>query len=180
MWSDPATWGGSVPGPGQVATVSGLVVLDVDAVVGGVVVEPGAQLVFTPGRSVTLTSTGNVTVRGTLTMRPATAQAVHRILFSGVQEAAFVGGGVEPLASDVGLWIMDPGVLDVAGSPKRAWTRAGATVAAGATTVRLTEDPDGWLVGDEVAVDPHPAPVGRRPPRRVRPGDHHRGSTAAP
>src|SRR5689334_12883414 len=59
-WSDPTTWGGQVPGAGSVATVTGVVTLDQDVTVGGVVIAPGAQLVFDPTTSVTLTTTGNV------------------------------------------------------------------------------------------------------------------------
>jgi hypothetical protein len=151
-WSDPATWGGAVPGPGQMATVSGVVVLDADVTVGGVTIQPGAQLVFDPQRSVTLTSTGNVVDQGTLTMRPAGPATTHRIVFSGVDESAFVGGGTTPLATDVGLWVMDDGVLDVAGSPKTAWIRAAGALAAGATTVQLEAAPTGWRVGDDVVL----------------------------
>jgi hypothetical protein len=160
-WSDPTTWGGQVPGPGSVATVTGQVTLDQDVTVGGVVIAPGAQLVFDPTKSVTLTTTGNVENQGTLTMRPSSAAFVHTILFSGVNEAAFVGGGMAVLGTDVGLWVMGNGVLDIAGTAKRAWTRSAKAVAKGATTISLAQPPTGWQVGDEVTLTPTLPPTAR-------------------
>jgi hypothetical protein len=153
-WSDPATWGGRVPGPGRQAVVRGTVLLDVDARVKGVVVRRGAALIFPPGTDRTLTSTANVVLHGTLRMRPSGPRIVHRLLFAGIDEGRFRGGGEDVLASDVGLWVRPRGMLDLVGSPKRAWTRAEGSLASGATTIQLQHAPDGWRVGDEVAVVP--------------------------
>lgn len=158
-WSDPATWGGQVPGPGDVATISTAVTLDVDTQVAGVVVDSGGELIFDPAASVKLSSTGNVTVRGTLTMRPASAAVFHRLVFLGVDESAFVGGGMDPLATDVGLWVVDDGRLDVVGTSKTPWARVSGSAAAGATTLRLDRVPSGWAVGDRLAVTPTSAPT---------------------
>ena len=77
----------------------------------------------------------NVVVEGTLRMRPGAT-----LRFVGVNEQAFVGDGMEPLATDVGLWVMGDGVLDVQGTPKVAWNRSGT---------------DGsWLAGDELVLAP--------------------------
>jgi hypothetical protein len=77
----------------------------------------------------------NVVVEGTLRMRPGAT-----LRFVGVNELAFVGGGMEPLATDVGLWVMGDGVLDAQGTPKVAWNRSGS---------------DGsWLAGDELVLAP--------------------------
>jgi hypothetical protein len=153
-WSDPQTWGGRVPGPRDVAVISKKVILDVNAQVAGVIVKPGAQLVYHPRRSVTLRSTGNVVIRGRLAMRPETPSPVHRLIFLNVKENRFTGGGMNVLASDVGLWVMHHGTLDIAGSPKLAWTRVAIPVPAGATTIELAEDPIGWRVGDRLAITP--------------------------
>jgi hypothetical protein len=161
-WSDPATWGGTLPGPTSVATVSGVVTLDRSVNVGGIVIAPGAQLIFDPAASITLTTTGNIHNQGTLTMRPSSAAVVHQIVFSGVNEAAFVGGGMSVLGTDVGLWTMGDGVLDIGGTPKRAWTRSSRAVTAGATTLILAEAPTGWVVGDEVALTPTVPPTASR------------------
>lgn len=151
-WHDPATWGGRVPGPGDQVTLSSSVVLDADAVVDGLVVDPGGALIFDSASSVGLQSTANVVVKGAISMRPS-GLAVHRLSFTGVNEGAFVGGGMDVLASDVGLWVMEDGVLDVQGASKTAWTRANESLDAGATSLTV-QSASGWQVGDELVLTP--------------------------
>ena len=100
-WSDVASWGGAVPGPNDVATVSGSVVLDVSARVAGVIIEPGGALIFEPTNSVALESSGNVVVKGLLTMRPSTS-AVHRLVYVDVDEAALARANPWSLRSALG------------------------------------------------------------------------------
>lgn len=157
-WHDTDAWGGSIPGIGDTAVISGRVTLRSDAHVAGVVIEPGGHLIFMPNSSVTLESAGNVVVRGRLTMRPAHWRHVHRLLFPRVDESTFVGGGMDVLDSDVGLWVMGDGVLDLVGSTKMAWTRASGGVPAGATSVELQQDPLEWDVGDEIVITPTVGP----------------------
>lgn len=159
-WSDPATWGGSVPGPDDVATISTDVVLDSDASVAGVEVEPGGSLTFQPDASVTLRSTANVVILGTLVMRPRPTSH-HQLVFDGVQEASFVGGGMDVVEGDVGLWVMGAGRLDLAGSAKTAWARLAGDGAAGATELQLDRSPAGWAVGDRITVVPTSPPAAR-------------------
>jgi hypothetical protein len=68
----------------------------------------------------TYESAANVIVRGTLVMR-----AGDIMRFTGINESNYVGGGLDPIASDVGLWVMGDGVLDVQGTPKAGWNRTG-------------------------------------------------------
>lgn len=157
-WSDPQTWGGSVPGPEDVAVVSKDVLLDVGARVAGVVIERGASLTFDPGRNLTLRTSGNVVVMGRLTMRPASPRKRHRLVFLDVDETQFVGEGMEVLETDVGVWVMGRGILDIAGTPKRAWTRTIAGIPAGATKIELRNDPVGWRVGDLLVLTPTISP----------------------
>jgi hypothetical protein len=158
--SDPSVAVSTSPrGPGAAPTndvlvVRGKMVLRNSRSVAGVVIEPGGELTFHPGRDVTLRSTGNVVVRGRLTMRPRDARTLHRIIFTGVNESEFVGGGMDVLDSDVGLWVMGRGALDIAGSRRRAWTRATGSIGAGDTTIDLEHDPVGWRAGDEIAIAP--------------------------
>jgi G8 domain len=161
-WSDPATWPTGVPGASTVAVVSKPVLLDVDAHVAGVVIEGAGQLVFDPAASRTLESSGNVVVRGRLAMRPGSAALHHQLTFQGVDEARFAGGGMDVLTSDVGLWVVDAGVLDLQGAPRRAWTRVTGAVEAGATRLSLVDDPAGWRAGDELVVTPTLAPDSER------------------
>jgi G8 domain len=158
-WSDPDSWPDGVPGEGDVARVSKTIVLDQDAKVAGVEVGPEGRLVFDPAASRRLESTGNVVVKGQLVMRPASAAVEHRLTFTGVREARFAGGGMEVKGSDVGLWVMDRGTLDLKGASKLSWTRAEGALAAGANRITLRQDPTGWRKGDELVVAPTVAPT---------------------
>lgn len=153
-WHDAVNWtSGSVPGPGDLAIVRGDVVLEGDVTVAGVVVPAGSSLTFAPDSSVRLESTGNVIVEGRLTMRPSAA-ATHVLAFANVVEHAFVGKGLVPIPTDTGLWVVEAGVLDVAGSARRPWARAAGSCPPGTTVVPLVGAPEGWAAGDEVVVTP--------------------------
>ncbi|HEV7762211.1 MAG TPA: hypothetical protein VGO78_24545, partial [Acidimicrobiales bacterium] len=153
-WSDPATWGGKVPGSGDRATVTRPVLLDVDTRVAGVLVEAAGQLVFDPATSHTLTTSANVVVKGVLRMRPA-SPAVHQVLaFVGIDEARFVGGDTHTtMDTDVGLWLVEAGRLDARGASKAAWTHLAAAARPGAGAISV-DDTAGWQVGDEIVVTP--------------------------
>ena len=157
-WSDPDTWPKGVPGRGDVAVVTRRIVLDTEAAVAGVTVEPGGELIFQPSASRTLHSTGNVVVKGRLVMRPASAEVDHLLVFEGVDEGRMVGGGMDVVKADVGLWVMGAGTLDLAGTGRRAWTRLTGAVAAGTTRLTLKDAPTGWRPGDELLVAPTLAP----------------------
>ena len=159
-WSDDATWGGTAPVTGDSIVISAgtTVTLDADASVAGITVKPGGHLSFRTGASTTLTSTKNVLVQGSFTMRPANPSTIHTLRFAGINEGAFVGGGMIPLDTDVGLWVTGSGQADLEGSPKLAWARATGEVAKGATSVTLDTTPSGWTQGDEIVIAPTSAP----------------------
>jgi len=100
----------------------------------------GTTLRFDPNKSTTLELTANLINYGRLEMRPARPDVVHTLRFKDVDESKFVGGGIDPVATDVGLWTMGDGVLDIQGTPKTAWNRTGT-------------DPT-WQSGDELIVTP--------------------------
>jgi len=159
-WSDPDTWGGRLPGDGNVVIAGDTRVrLDLPTTqVAGLTVEPGATLVFDPDRSATLESTANVIVQGHLEMRPSSPEVQQTLRFVGVDEAAFKGGGMDPLAGDTGLWVTGQGQLELIGSTKLAWTRA-KQVKAGAGSLSLDSTPRGWRPGDELVIAPTEAPT---------------------
>ena len=158
LWSDPASWGGAVPGEGDVATVKQPVMLDVDAKVAGVEIEAAGELVFDPTKSHTLTSSANVVVHGALRMRPGAADVHQVISIVGVDEGRYVGGETEvPQDTDVGVWVLHSGVVDLLGAEKTAWTHLGTAAEAGATTIAV-DAADGWQVGDEIVVTATEAP----------------------
>jgi hypothetical protein len=127
--------------------------------VAGVTVEPGGTLRFASTGSPALESTANVVIRGVLQMRPANPAATATLRFAGVDEGAYVGGGMDPIPSDVGLWVVGAGKLDIYGTRKAGWTRTSSAVPRGATSVKLETNPVGWAPGDQLAIAPTEAPV---------------------
>jgi len=87
----------------------------------GYTVAAGDTVTFSPNADTTVTSGGNIIVRGTLIMKPGNGNVDHVIRFSGVNEQGFVGGGLDPVASDVGLWVMGSGRIILEGESKPAW-----------------------------------------------------------
>lgn len=106
----------------------------------GFTVPAGEVWELAPATSTTVESGANVEVQGVLRMRPANADVHHVLRFVGVDETRFEGGGMEPVPTDVGLWVTGAGQLDIAGTPKAGWNRTGT-------------DP-GWRPGDDVRVAP--------------------------
>jgi hypothetical protein len=132
--------------------------ISADAAFAGGRIRAGATLRLDAGTSVTLTFTANVVVDGTLVSRPNPGVR-HTIRFEGVNEAAYVGGGMTPLPTDVGLWVMGAGRLDLAGWEKRSWLRVIGHVGRGATTIQVEEEPVGWQPGDAIVIAPTGPPT---------------------
>jgi len=153
-WSDPETWGGQVPGPRSIAVIERPVLLDVDAEVDGVRITPDGELMFDPSASRSLRTTSNVTVDGALRMMPADAETVHRLSFPGIDESAVVGSHTHtPVPTDIGMWVVGNGEVEIAGTAKTAWTRATGALRAGARRFAVA-DATGWRAGDEIVVTP--------------------------
>jgi len=156
-WSDPAGWGGALPSPGSTVRIADRVVLDVDATVAALLIEPTGSLVFARDRTLTLASAGNVEVRGALALAPGDT-AVHTLRFPAVDERRFKGGGTGVQDTDTGLWVTGSGYLRLDGAAKTAWARAADSLKPGETTIKLSNTPTGWQVGDELAVTPTGTP----------------------
>ncbi|WP_405362529.1 G8 domain-containing protein [Kitasatospora sp. NBC_00085] len=152
-WSDPAGWGGRTPGPQSAVRITDKVLLDTDATVASLLVEPSGTLTFAADRTVTLASAGNVEVRGILALAPDGA-AVHTLRFPAVDEKRFQGDGMKVVDTDVGLWVTGAGYLRLDGAARTAWVRAAGELRAGDTSVTLAAPPAGWQPGDELAVTP--------------------------
>jgi hypothetical protein len=166
-WSDPGTWNTrAVPRATDAVTVTSghTVTFDLGtARVSGAHVEPNAVMAFDAARTASLESSANVVVRGRLAMKPDGAAATHVLRFVDVDEATFTGGGMDPVDTDVGLWVMGAGQLDLAGSAKTGWTRVGTSLPAGAKSASLLPAPDGWRAGDEITIAPTEAPSAGAP-----------------
>jgi len=156
-WSDPAGWGGAVPGPGTTVRITDRVVLDTDASVASLLIEASGSLVFAAEKTITLSSAGNVEVKGSLALAPADP-AVHTLRFPGVDERRFKGGGMTLVDTDTGLWVTGAGYLRLDGAARTAWVRAAGPLKAGDTAITLAAAPTGWRPGDELAVTPTAGP----------------------
>lgn len=111
---------------------------------GGFTIPAGEVWEFDPNVSTTVTVDANVIVEGRLEMKPASADIVHTLKFVGIDETQFVGGDTtEPLATDVGLWVVENGQLDLQGTPRAGWNRTGTDST--------------WRSGDEIRVAPQAA-----------------------
>jgi hypothetical protein len=160
-WSNPATWGGKLPGPSDIPLISSGHIVTYDlttASYAGVSVSSGATLQFDSGNSTTLQSSGNVVVEGKLQMTPSSASVVQTLQFININMSNFVGGGMEVLSTDVGLWVMGSGVLNLVGASKASFTRASGSIAAGTTSVSLGSTPSGWQAGDSITIAPTQSP----------------------
>jgi hypothetical protein len=161
-WSDPSTWGGRVPSQSDTPLIATGHVVKFDlatTTVAGLNINNGGVLEFDSSKSVTLQSNKNIVVQGTLKIRPASIKNIHTLRFIGINEKSFVGGGMDPIASDVGLWVMAAGRLDIVGAEKTPWTRVTDTVSAGSSSFGTTDTPRGWAEGDEVVLVPTSTPA---------------------
>jgi hypothetical protein len=154
-WSNTSTWNtGKLPAATDTVIISANnnVTLDVNSVIAGMKLV--GQLTFDPTKSVTLQSTQNIIVNGILQAKPNDYSIIHLIQFIGINETKMVGGGMDPIATDVGLWVMGTGQLNLEGSYKKPYINAVGAIAAGATSISLIDMPDGWKTNDELVITP--------------------------
>lgn len=156
-WSSPSTWSGNrIPGANdEVAIVAGHDVLYdvVDSKIHGMTVT--GTITFDPNKSVKLDTDANVVVNGQLVMVPKDESVNQTLRFVNVNEAAFVGGGMNVLPTDVGLWVMGDGQLYTKGSQRSGWLRMASAMNSGATSFSLESAPVGWHVGDTISIAPN-------------------------
>ncbi|MFV0526919.1 MAG: hypothetical protein ACK5RL_20750 [Acidimicrobiales bacterium] len=131
---------------------------DAPALTGGFTVPAGEVWEFDPNQSVELAVSGNVVVEGVLRARPASPDLSHVLRFTGVDETRFVGDGMEVLDTDVGIWVVGAGQLDIQGHQRTGWVRLVGGVAAGDTELTLDRAPVNWMVGDTIVVAPTTTP----------------------
>ncbi len=79
---------------------------------------------FDPAQDTTLEVSGNLVIEGTLEMKPNKG-VTHTLRFLAVNEAGMVGGGMQVLESDRGLWVVGSGQLDLHGEETVGWNRTG-------------------------------------------------------
>jgi hypothetical protein len=152
-WSDPATWGGTVPPAGATVVIPAGRTIVLDTILpplNGITIE--GTLAASPDHDIGITA-NYVFVRGGRLQIGSAQQPYLRnatITLTGSSAAenpATAGFGNKVLA------VMG-GTLELHGRPvTRSWTKLNASVGAGARTLTLAESP-GWRVGDQVVITP--------------------------
>jgi hypothetical protein len=87
-------------------------------------------------------------------MIPIDCSVDHLLQFDGIDEDRFIGGGMDVVDSDVGLWVRGSGRLVLDGCPRTPWVRADGDLLRGVTTLRLRQTPSEWHPGDELVIMP--------------------------
>lgn len=126
----------------------------------GFTVPAGETWIFDPEADTTVTVSANVIVLGTLVMQPASGDIEHALIFEGVDEGAFVGGGMDPVDSDVGLWVMGDGQLLIEGEEKVAWAYEYDPDWDGDEVVAAPNTPDDYDTFTPVTSTPEPNDLG--------------------
>lgn len=160
-WSDANTWGGTLPTAADVPLISvgHTIVFDMEeATVAGLIISENSILRFDPAKSATLQSSRNILVQGRLEMQPDTQQVIQTMRFIDVNENNFIGGGMDILENDIGLWVMGEGALDLRGTEKTSWTNAKTGIEQGSTRV-VVDSTKNWLPGDEIVITPTESPA---------------------
>jgi len=133
LWSDPATWGGAVPGPTSPAVIptGKTVILDQDAEVGHVTVN--GVLAFRADRDLHLTASSiRVLDGGILQVGAPTAPYRNRATIT--LKSSNVTEDLDGFGTQM-IGVADGGRLEIHGEQQVSWTRLAATVAAGATDI---------------------------------------------
>lgn len=162
-WSSPETWGGPLPDEHDIVQVLAghIIVFDMaEALVAGLYVKEGAAVIFDPEKTAVMTSTANIVVEGKWQMQPASASTDHVLRFTGIDETRFVGGGMDVINADTGLWVMGKGQLLLEGAHQLAWTRSSGSIEAGTTSILLEEEVN-WRPGDLICIVPTGSPAER-------------------
>ncbi|HVR79952.1 MAG TPA: hypothetical protein VMS99_16360 [Acidimicrobiia bacterium] len=120
----------------------------------GVVIPADESWVLDPEASITLTASGNVEVLGELVMQPSSGDVEHVLRFEDVDEEAFEGGGMDPIGSDVGLWVMGDGQLVLEGEEKTSWSYEYDPAWAGDEVVAAPNTPGDYTSFEPVTATP--------------------------
>ncbi len=181
LWSDPATWGGEIPGPDDIVMIEAgrRIRLDVDAAVAGIMIH--GELSVSDVRDLGLTADWMMAMDGgaflvgtrsdphqsafTLTLAGDPDQPIDWSVAMAEVHAKSpcpLTGGVchcdamADLSNDQGAVLMAMGEgsrieIHAADAAKEDWVRLAATAEPGATRLRL-DRPTGWEIGDRIAI----------------------------
>lgn len=153
-WSNPAVWGGRVPKTGDKVVIPQGIRVEFDASsprLAGLTVM--GELVVPQGARVSLTADFIMVMGPTARLQAGTAAAgfdgQFDLILSGTDTTLNVMGHGAKV-----VMVMDGGTLSLHGQRKRGYSRLDASVAPGARTLLLADEPTAWQVGDEIALAP--------------------------
>jgi hypothetical protein len=150
-WSNPSIWeGGKLPSAADRAIINHPIILNQDATVAGI--EVNAELRLALEKDITLQSSKNIVVNGIMSAFPQSGFN-NTIRFIDVDENKFIGGGHDVLDTDIGLWVMGAGRLDLQGTPKTSWTNEVDGIIGSSNFLEVKESM-GWREGDELMITP--------------------------
>ncbi|RYG30278.1 MAG: hypothetical protein EOO01_36930, partial [Chitinophagaceae bacterium] len=156
--SDPRTWGGVIPSSSASITIKNgdTLVLDGNITMCELIISKGGTLTFDSIKRSTLTLHGNLVNYGSLIRKPSALY--DSIVFEGVNENDFRGGGMEVMDTDKGLWVRGNGMINISGNKKTEWLNLKKAAKAADTSITLNHIPQGWQVGDELSIAPTNSP----------------------
>ena len=152
----PGTIGSTSTGPEEIRVV----LSGEEAHPEGFTVPAGEVWVFDPETDTTVTVGANVIVEGRLEMQPASGDIEHVLRFEGVDVSSFAGGGMDPVATDTGLWVMGDGQLLIEGEEKTAWSYEYDPAWEGDEVVAAPNSPEDYETFETVTDTPAPNELG--------------------
>jgi cell migration-inducing and hyaluronan-binding protein len=146
-WSDPATWGGTVPAAGAdvVIPADKNVLLDMDTPALGSLTINGS-LTFSPAMDLALTSRW-IVVQGTLQVGTESSKRSRRATMTLTGD----GGGDIQGFGDKMIGVLAGGRLELHGESRLAWSKLASTASVGATEISLLQAPN-WRAGDRIVL----------------------------
>ena len=159
-WSNPATWGGSVPGPGQNVTIpAGMTVtLDTDTASLGIlevngVLEFARKDLNLTAHHILVQGSGSRLQIGTEAQKFANRAVITLTGSNPEEQIPTVMGhssGAKGIAAAAG------GTVEIHGLRANAldWTKLNANANLGASSITVADNPSSWRIGDRIAIAP--------------------------
>jgi cell surface hyaluronidase len=150
-WSNPATWGGTVPSPESDVTIEAgkTVILDVSTKVKSLTIN--GTLVCDAKKSQVVFESDWIMVMGAGSkLQCGTAEQPHerrlKIKLVGEPGVDIMGMGNRVLGA------MDGGVIDLHGQDRTSWLKLAETTMAGSSTLTLSDVPNNWRPGHKILI----------------------------
>jgi hypothetical protein len=150
-WSNPATWGGTVPSPESDVTIAAgkTVILDVSTKVKSLTIN-GTLICDTKESQIVFESDWIMVMGAGSKLQCGTAEQPHerrlKIKLVGVQGQDIMGMGTRVLGA------MDGGLIDLHGQDRTSWLKLAETAMAGSSALTLNDVPNNWRAGHKILI----------------------------